>query len=172
MQKQSATVTEIRKISFMESHISQNGQNTIWKCSLCAAFVAITLRVLMNHYYTVHSNEVNFSVRWGINECPATFKRYHSFYKHIRKKHHHEYEGKLKEDVNYSQCESDSQSQINHDDTVDDHGCNPSEASTRHCLSTDEGSSDSSSDDEVPLQVYILMNQIHYIVITVKCKLF
>ena len=101
MQKQSATVTENRKISFMESQIFQNGQNTIWKCSLCAAFVAITLRVLMNHYYTVHSNEVNFSVRCGINECPATFKRYHSFYKHIRKKHHHEYESKVKEDVNY-----------------------------------------------------------------------
>ena len=41
MQKQSATVTENRKISFMESQIFQNGQNTIWKCSLCAAFVAI-----------------------------------------------------------------------------------------------------------------------------------
>ena len=173
MQKQSATVTENRKISFMESQIFQNGQNTIWKCSLCAAFVAITLRVLMNHYYTVHSNEVNFSVRCGINECPATFKRYHSFYKHIRKKHHHEYESKVKEDVNYSQCESDSQSQINHDDPVDDHGCiNLSQASTRHCSSTGEGSSDSSSDDEVPHQVCILMvNQIHYIVITVKCKL-
>ena len=81
MQKQSATVTENRKISFMESQIFQNGQNTIWKCSLCAAFVAITLRVLMNHYYTARLQsllcaEKIFSAHFWM--CPRKIYRIHT----------------------------------------------------------------------------------------------
>lgn len=71
---------------------AQVALNTVWKCSLCSVFVALTLRVLMNHYYSVHSNDVNFFIRCGIDDCPATFRRYDSFYKHVRRNHRAEYE--------------------------------------------------------------------------------
>lgn len=62
-----------------------------WKCGICAVFVALTLRALMNHYYSVHSNNPNFSVRCGVDDCPARFRKYHSFYKHVVRKHNDKY---------------------------------------------------------------------------------
>lgn len=54
-----------------------------WKCFICTTFFALTLRVLMSHYYSAHSNGPNFWLKCGVNDCPATFRRYHSFYKHV-----------------------------------------------------------------------------------------
>ena len=47
----------------------------------------------MNHYFSVHA--LNFNVQCGINDCPAKFKLYHSFYKHVISKHRAEYDQKL-----------------------------------------------------------------------------
>lgn len=50
-----------------------------WKCYICSVFVALTLKVLMAHYFSAHSKELNFFVKCGVNNCPASFRRYHSF---------------------------------------------------------------------------------------------
>ena len=72
-------------------------QGPTWKCFACVTFVALTLRALMNHYYSVHSSNPNFFVRCGVDDCPATFTRYHSFYKHVVRKHNEKYEKRLEE---------------------------------------------------------------------------
>lgn len=66
-----------------------------WKCYICGVFVALTLKVLMSHYFSAHSKELNFFVKCGVNDCPATFRRYHSFYKHVAKNHKDEYKGNI-----------------------------------------------------------------------------
>lgn len=47
----------------------------------------------MAHYFSAHSKELNFFVKCGVNDCPATFRRYHSFYKHVARNHKEEYKG-------------------------------------------------------------------------------
>ena len=59
----------------------------VFRCSRCNAFQALTLRGLLNHYYTVHSNETNFRVVCGVNDCPAIFTKYNSLYKHVTRQH-------------------------------------------------------------------------------------
>ena len=66
-----------------------------WKCYVCGVFVALTLKVLMTHYFSAHSKEINFLVKCGVNDCPATFRRYHSFYKHVARNHREEYKGNI-----------------------------------------------------------------------------
>ena len=66
-----------------------------WKCNICSVFVALTLKVLMSHYFSAHSEELNFFVKCGVNDCPATFRQYHSFYKHMAKNHKDEYKGNI-----------------------------------------------------------------------------
>ena len=63
-----------------------------WKCFICATFMAVTLKALMGHYFAVHNNEPNFFVQCNIKGCPATFRRYHSFYKHVSRNHRSEYD--------------------------------------------------------------------------------
>ena len=61
------------------------------KCFICATFMAVTLKVLMGHYFAVHSNEPNFFMQYNMKGCPATFRRYHSFHKHFSRSHRSEY---------------------------------------------------------------------------------
>ena len=49
----------------------------------------------MSHYFLVHSKELNFFVKCGVNDCPATLRRYHSFYKHMAKNRKDEYKGNI-----------------------------------------------------------------------------
>ena len=131
----------------MESQVAPNTfPNTVWNCSLCDVFVALALRVLMNHYYSVHSNEVNFFVRCGVDDCPATFRRYHSFYKHVRRNHRLEYEAASSNHFcpqTYNK-DKDVMDPINfiHDTDLDSNGC-----------STD---GDTDTDGEDFHQVYII----------------
>ena len=46
----------------------------------------------MGHYFSAHSKDLNFFVKCGVNDCPATFRRYHSFYKHVARNHKEEYQ--------------------------------------------------------------------------------
>ena len=72
--------------------MDDNQLSPIWKCFVCSTFIALTLKTLMGHYYAVHSNEPNFLVKCGVKGCPATFQRYHSFYKHVSRNHRREYD--------------------------------------------------------------------------------
>ena len=46
----------------------------------------------MTHIYQSHSHGRNFFVTCGIDGCPATYQRYHSFYKHVKSLHSHLYD--------------------------------------------------------------------------------
>ena len=113
---------------------------TTWKCFICTAFVALTLRALMGHYYSTHSNSPNFFVKCGVNCCPATYRRYHSFYKHVVRNHSQEYDNRKEITV----CESidDSQS-VNGNQGQSDSRTEPEQSN----YSSDTESADSLSDD-------------------------
>ena len=75
----------------------------------------------MNHYYSVHSSNPIFFVRCGVDDCPATFTRYHSFYKPVVRKHKEKYEKRLEEIlVPPSEPAEDMDEDIN--DQIDDNG--------------------------------------------------
>ena len=66
-----------------------------WHCTLCNSFQALTLRILLRHYNSVHSNEPNFQVACLVQGCPAKFTIYNSLYKHVLKYHKDDYEGEI-----------------------------------------------------------------------------
>lgn len=68
-----------------------DGKN-VFRCFRCNAYQALTLRRLLNHYFTVHSNETNFRVICGVNNCPAMFTKYNSLYKHVTRQHRETYD--------------------------------------------------------------------------------
>ncbi|XP_028416857.1 uncharacterized protein LOC114541068 [Dendronephthya gigantea] len=116
---------------------------TTWKCFICTAFVALTFRALMGHYYTVHSNSPNFFVRCHVNGCPATYRRYHSFYKHVVRNHSQEYdalnEATVCQSLNGSLCQSISRTEPVHSNSDDENfNMNDNEG-----VSSDTGSTDS-----------------------------
>ena len=59
----------------------------VFTCSCCNAFKSLTLRALLNHCFVVRRNEPNFQVACNVDGCPAVFKKYNSFYKHVCKQH-------------------------------------------------------------------------------------
>ena len=54
------------------------------KCPLCSWFAAKTL---MRHMGTVHAPDPTFFIRCGVGDCPRTYRNYHSYKKHLYKKH-------------------------------------------------------------------------------------
>ena len=66
-----------------------------WECNICNVFQAITLRALVSHYNRVHANESNFRVVCNVEECPASFTKFNSFYKHVKRSHQQEYDGTI-----------------------------------------------------------------------------
>lgn len=149
----------------MESQISQGGSNQIWRCSLCPVFVALTLRVLMNHIYTVHSNKINFFVRCGVNNCPATFQRYHSFYKHVKKKHDKEYEG-AKECNSFTTNFQDHNCH-QHEDSVEENSlfndCHEANFDPSYVPTEEEYSTDSDTTEEVVNNQVYFKNYEYYL---------
>ena len=69
----------------------------------------------MRHYYSVHCNSPNFFVKCDINSCPATYRRYHSFYKHVVRNHAAEYDAEKEQmndpniDAVLQECDEDIQ---------------------------------------------------------------
>ena len=47
----------------------------------------------MNHIYSVHSQECNFLINCPL-DCPASFQKYNSFYKHVLSYHRNIYDKK------------------------------------------------------------------------------
>ena len=56
-------------------------------CSCCNSFKSLTLRTSLNDYFIVHRDKPNFQVTFNVDGCPATLKKYNSFYKHVHKQH-------------------------------------------------------------------------------------
>ena len=55
-----------------------------YTCSMCTA---ANMSVILRHIGTVHSHQAGFRVVCGIRDCPRTYDNYHSFRKHLRRKH-------------------------------------------------------------------------------------
>lgn len=58
-----------------------------WSCPLCYSFAAVTMKGVTRHIGAVHSHEANFHVTCGIEGCPRTYSNFHSYKKHLYKKH-------------------------------------------------------------------------------------
>lgn len=64
---------------------SQRGSQ--YCCSLCDHFSATTIGGILRHVGAVHAHEPHFHLVCGINGCPRTYKNFHSFRKHLRRRH-------------------------------------------------------------------------------------
>ena len=42
---------------------------------------------MLNHYNSVHKNEINFSLKCDVESCALNFNKYNSYYKHVRAHH-------------------------------------------------------------------------------------
>lgn len=58
-----------------------------YTCSMCYHFAAPNMTAVLRHIGTVHSHQPSFRIVCGINGCPRTYTIYHSFRKHLRRKH-------------------------------------------------------------------------------------
>ena len=61
-----------------------NGIQMVWHCQRCSSFQNLFLWTLLNHYNSVHNNEINFSVKYDVESCALNFNKYNSDYKHVR----------------------------------------------------------------------------------------
>ena len=61
--------------------------SVVLKCPLCSWFAAKTLKGVLRHMGTVHAFDSSFFVRCAADDCPRTYRNYHSYKKHLYKKH-------------------------------------------------------------------------------------
>jgi len=66
----------------------------VFRCYLCSTFQSLSLKALLSHYNAIHSHELNFEVKCGVNDCPAQFRKFNTLYKHVLKRHKEVYEEK------------------------------------------------------------------------------
>ena len=71
---------------FHDSPIS-SGIQKVWRCQRCSSFQILFLRTLLNHYNSVHKNDINFSVKGDVKSCARNFNKYNLYYKHVRAHH-------------------------------------------------------------------------------------
>ena len=58
-----------------------------WRCVICFAFIALTLKVFLSHINTAHGRSRNFRVICGIDGCKEEYRVFNSFYYHIKRRH-------------------------------------------------------------------------------------
>lgn len=56
-------------------------------CSMCYHYTSSSIDSVLRHIGSVHAHQANFNVLCGIQGCPRTYTNYHSFRKHLRRKH-------------------------------------------------------------------------------------
>ena len=71
---------------FLDSPVG-SGIQKVSRCQRCSSFQTSFLRTLLNHYNSVHKNEINFSVKCDVESCVLNFNKYNSCYKHVRAHH-------------------------------------------------------------------------------------
>lgn len=86
-----------------------NMENRVFKCLLCSHFQALSLRNLLNHYRTVHSNQSSFFVTCNVDGCPATFTLYNSLHRHVTRKHKDVYQGIINPRNQANETETDDE---------------------------------------------------------------
>ena len=58
-----------------------------YSCTLCNRFAASSMDSVLRHIGRIHAHQPDFRVVCRINSCPKTYTNYHSFRKHLRRKH-------------------------------------------------------------------------------------
>jgi len=76
------------------------------RCQLCPDFIAPTPHLLLKHIGRVHASAPRFTLRCIFGGCETTYTNFHSYKRHIRKKH-------FKELINHSESDQDSDCEIN-----------------------------------------------------------
>ena len=56
------------------------------KCPMCT-FEARSVRIVLSHLRSVHSNDPRFNVMCGLDGCSSTFRTFSAFYSHIYRRH-------------------------------------------------------------------------------------
>lgn len=126
----------------------------VHKCTLCSRFQALILRELLNHYDTVHSNEVNFRVVCGVDCCPATFTLYNSLYKHVVKRHRRTYEDVVIDDDSSSDHHDEERAEDERLDLAENDDDNDDQQSENVESSISDGGGDDDDDDDENLQLH------------------
>lgn len=80
-----------------------------YTCSLCYHFSATGMSAVLRHIGVTHAHQANFKVVCGIHGCPRTYTNYHSFRKHLRRKHMQTLESEPSEIYNDLTMEVDSE---------------------------------------------------------------
>ena len=57
------------------------------KCPLCSWFTAKSFKVIVRHVGAVHAHDPAFYISCAASGCPRTYRNYHSYKKHLYKKH-------------------------------------------------------------------------------------
>lgn len=73
-----------------EGHLLEQSRckmSLLYNCSLCDHFSATSIGGVLRHIGAVHAYEPHFHLVCGIKGCPRTYKNYHSFRKHLRRRH-------------------------------------------------------------------------------------
>ena len=60
----------------------------MWTCGLCVGFAALLLSQMLAHIRQVHSGDKEFEITCGISNCEKSYKKYDSFYRHVKNRHH------------------------------------------------------------------------------------
>lgn len=60
---------------------------TLYVCQICGKYASPQFDPVLRHIGAVHSHDAGFNVFCGIEQCPRSFKNYHSWRRHIRDKH-------------------------------------------------------------------------------------
>ena len=57
------------------------------RCPLCSWFAAKSFKVIVRHIGAVHAHSPAFYISCAASGCPRTYRNYHSYKKHLYKKH-------------------------------------------------------------------------------------
>ena len=69
-----------------------------WHCIFCSCFTALSLFLLLSHYNSYHTTDVDFYASCGIDGCTRAFTKANSFAKHVRTKHRQHLQARGPED--------------------------------------------------------------------------
>ena len=56
-------------------------------CPICHSFAATDLKGIIRHLGVIHAHESGFYVRCFVDDCPSTYRNFHSYKKHLYTKH-------------------------------------------------------------------------------------
>lgn len=66
----------------------KSSKMAMWTCGLCVGFAALLLCQMLAHIRQVHSGDKEFEITCGISNFEKSYKKYDSFYRHVKNRHH------------------------------------------------------------------------------------